>query len=264
MKQKKFLIIAGDKRQGYLKEMLSNMGHNVTYLRECRQGEFDAILLPVSESSFYYDKLCKTKVFAKYVFGCNVKSKMVTSCDERSDLASPKTNIIEYMGSDSVAYKNAVATSEGAIAQAIIMSDINLHKSNVLLAGFGRCGEIIADRLAGFKCSVTVMETDEIRKTKAYVYGYNVTNEEELCEDGKKYQFLFNTVPYVIFNSKVLKKFSNNITIIDIASKSGGVDFEFCRVNHIKACHALGIPGKYAPETSAQVLLSVIKKSMNI
>ena len=42
--------------------------------------------------------------------------------------------------------------------------------------------------------------------------------------------------------------------ILDIATKPGGVDFSYCEKNNIKAKRCPGLPAKYSPKTSAEVL----------
>ena len=292
MKKKRFLVIAYDKRQEYLRKMLCSAGHDVTFINETdKSGEyrkdnktgksykfntlnnltdkiFDAILLPVSDSIRHYKRLYGCGIRAENIFGCGISGAGaepdINSCDAKDGIISGERRFIEYMESDAAAYANAVATAEGAVAQAVTLSDINLNMSNVLLAGFGRCGEILANRLQAFNCNVTVLETDEGRRAKAGAYGYAYESDIAVIHDMKKYDFLFNTVPEKIFNSDILQKFSKEITIIDIASNPGGVDFDYCIENDIKACHALGLPGKFAPESSAKVLLEVIKKNMKI
>ena len=46
--------------------------------------------------------------------------------------------------------------------------------------------------------------------------------------------------------------------IIDVSSKPGGVDFEYANTNGYKVIHALGLPGKVAPITSAKYIKEVI------
>ena len=80
---------------------------------------------------------------------------------------------------------------------------------------------------------------------------------------GKEYAYIFNTVPKKVLTSKELENVSGEVTIIDIASRPGGTDFEYCRANKINEVQALGLPGKYAPKRSAEVLMKVIEQHIN-
>jgi dipicolinate synthase subunit A len=46
--------------------------------------------------------------------------------------------------------------------------------------------------------------------------------------------------------------------VIDLASKPGGVDFEYAQYKGIKTIHALSLPGKVAPVTTAMYMETVI------
>ncbi|MFR5969905.1 MAG: hypothetical protein ACLUGF_02180 [Clostridium sp.] len=52
------------------------------------------------------------------------------------------------------------------------------------------------------------------------------------------------------------------VCIIDIASRPGGTDFSYCQESSIFAKLCLGLPGIYAPKSSAGILMEVIKKTI--
>ena len=74
---------------------------------------------------------------------------------------------------------------------------------------------------------------------------------------------IFNTVPAKVLNRDVLQFVSNDSLIIDLASKPGGVDFDFAQQKGIKTIHALSLPGKVAPSTSANYMEAVIHNIIN-
>lgn len=76
------------------------------------------------------------------------------------------------------------------------------------------------------------------------------------------FDFIFNTVPAPVITEELLSRVKKGVTVIDIASKPGGVDFEFCQKNGICAKLCLGLPGKYAPKSSAGILMEVIEKTL--
>ena len=59
-------------------------------------------------------------------------------------------------------------------------------------------------------------------------------------------------------NENILKSVSSETLIVDLASAPGGVDFEFAKDCGIKTVQALSLPGKVAPETSAETMAKVI------
>jgi dipicolinate synthase subunit A len=50
------------------------------------------------------------------------------------------------------------------------------------------------------------------------------------------------------------------VTIIDIASAPGGVDFSAAQKMGISAFLCSGLPGKYAPASSASAIQKIIEK----
>lgn len=266
---KKFLLIGTDKRQKYLLENLKRRGHFAELLDDIDKAvvdRYDAILLPVTDSKYYYEKIKDRLNKQQYVFGCNLEKKNnmeIAAAEAEQSISHAK--IIEYMGRKQTAVKNAAATAEGAIAEAIINSDVNICGSKSLVLGYGICGRQIADRLSALHSSVSVIESDKILCAEAEARGFSVVAvgiAAHLQKTGKKYKFIFNTIPQIVLDKKVLSMLSLDVTIIDIASKPGGVDYEYCKNHNIRAVHALGLPGKYSPETSAEILLNVIEKTM--
>ncbi len=173
------------------------------------------------------------------------------------------------MADDAIAYKNSVATAEGVIAETIIRSDININGSNCLITGYGRCAGIIADRFKALNSNVTIIERTGHKRAQAKAYGYNAIdfnpdNSSDYYNDFNKYDYVINTVPQMVVDKHMLERFNRNVTIIDIASKPGGVDYDYCKKNNINAVNALGLPGKYSPKTSAGILYEVISDKLHL
>ena len=79
-------------------------------------------------------------------------------------------------------------------------------------------------------------------------------------DDISKYDIIFNTVPHLILNHKLLTTAKQNLLIIDLASKPGGTDFEFTSKNEINCIHALALPHKISPLSDAKILTDSIIK----
>lgn len=77
-----------------------------------------------------------------------------------------------------------------------------------------------------------------------------------------KYDFIFNTVPAPVLTKERLQGVKPEVCIIDIASRPGGTDFSYCQESSIFAKLCLGLPGIYAPKSSAGILMEVIKKTI--
>lgn len=250
---KKILIVGDEPRQEYLFRLFQERGREV-WKAEDVEGTYDVILLPVPAhlTKYYMEKSSGFFTKEQIVFGCGFTKEMKEKCP---------AGLIDYMAGDEVAYQNAIATAEGAITEAILHSPINLHRSKSLVLGYGRCGQVLADKLLGLHSIVTVMERNGVKRAKAESMGC-ITRDFSNFEDLEEYDFVFNTVPAPVLGKKMIAKLSPEVTIIDIASGGVGVDYEYCKKMKINANLCLGLPGKYAPKSSAAILLKVIEKAL--
>lgn len=248
-----------DRRQKYLGEYLVNNGYHVILAEAAPELELETanydekkekklVLLPVPAPSSLLDRLKNNLTSQHIVLGGNLPTDFITFCDDH------KISYIDYIKFPTVAIENAVATAEGAISQAICTSDINLHQSRVLVIGFGKCGEILADKLSGLKCQVYISTRNAEAQARAKSYGYHLLSDTAYSD----IDIIFNTAPALVIDAQVIDQLNPDTVIIDIASKPGGTDFNYCIQKGILAKHCPGIPGKYSPKTSAKIIYNQI------
>lgn len=161
----------------------------------------------------------------------------------------------DYFNIETVAVKNAIPTAEGAVMTAMEESERTLFGSKNLVLGYGRCGKILANTLKGLGADVSVSYRNE--KDFAYISAYNLkpVKLDELEKIAGNFDFIFNTIPALILNKRVLKQVSKEAVIIDIAQAPGGVDFNYARDIGIRALYCPGLPGRVAPFTAAEILM---------
>lgn len=164
--------------------------------------------------------------------------------------------VYDFMTDDWIKNRNGVATAEGAILDAALMSSINIEGSKCLVTGYGACGKAICDRLKAWGADVTVLARRKESCTEAEEKGIAsiLLDDQYRKKPYDGFDFCFNTIPAMILDRQVLEKFSPDVIIIDIASMPGGTDFAFCDKVGLKYKHSLGIPGKYSPETAGRLL----------
>lgn len=190
------------------------------------------------------------------IAGGNIPEAVKKAAEEQNAM------IYDFMQLESVAVENAVATAEGTIAEAIKESDGNLDNSSCVIFGYGRCAKALAKRLAGMNAEVTIVARNTGQLQEAYENGYETVQLSDLYEhfsDGKdrllNADYIFNTVPALIITHDILKDMKQDVLLIDIASKPGGTDFAACEKFGLKAMLSLGLPGRYAPKASTEILL---------
>lgn len=157
-------------------------------------------------------------------------------------------NIEEY------AILNAIATAEGAIQIAMEEFPKTLSGSKILVMGFGRIGKIVAKMLQGIGAKVYC----EARKNEdlAYIqaYGYIPIKLQDLAQNLPQFDIIINNIPVQILDKTKLDLLKKEVLIIDLASKPGGVDFEYAKAKQIKTIWALALPGKVAPISAAEYI----------
>ena len=251
-----FMVLGSETRQIYLAELLQEAGYEVMVSDEYLPGYHDAVLLPVPQTAKYLQENLSKLQKGQMVYGCNFPKPLLRQCMKKD------IRCIDYMEHDGVASRNAIATAEGAIAEALKSACVSIHDSRALVVGYGRCGEVLAEKLAALKAHVTVLDRKEEKRARAEAYGCRAIGFDEAEDTMCGYDFIFNTVPAVVLDGRLLASVKRNVTIIDIASKPGGIDYEYCRNHSIDANLCLGLPGKYAPKSSAKILLEVIRKTI--
>lgn len=278
----RIVVFPGDSRQRYLakelekkkyevvllpvnvkKQMPVQGKENIQYLGEIiRQAEM--IILPTpslcSDGRIRVAEGCDWKLsgeeFAEMVcpgqtvFGSALGKGWIQELQQRG------VCVHDLMESDVVALRNAVATAEGAIAEAIGLGEGNLQDAKCLVIGFGRCGSILAHKLKGLCKSVCVMARRTEVLVEAEALGFQ-TMAFENAEIGE-FEYVFNTVPAKVLNDKQLSDMESGVVIIDLASAPGGVDYDYCAKHNICAKLCSGLPGKYSPKTSGIILAEEI------
>ena len=169
----------------------------------------------------------------------------------------------DYMESEELTHFNAIATAEGILAEAITAYPGNLHGSHCLVTGYGRCGRVLAHKLAGLGAKVTVCTRRTSTASEAYSMGYKSILYQDLDSFCKDYELIFNTVPDKIITDQILRKMDPQCYVFDLASAPGGVDSDAAARYGIHVSIHPGLPGLYAPAASADALYDFIEQTIN-
>lgn len=274
-----FAVIGGDMRMVYMAQSLRYQGASVrTYglcAKEQMKTEFtadtaeeavreaDTVVLPIPVSKDETELFCQERKILlteilqwmeggqRIVGGC-IPEFMKKQAKEKGVVCS------DFMEDECLAVYNSIATAEGAIAEAIMKSPLNLNKSRCMILGYGRCGKTLAAYLKGMFCHVTVCARRKEVREKALITVDHVCDFSQLDKELPECLFLFNTVPEMILGKDKLRVVNSKVCIIDIASAPYGVDFEAARELGINAHLCSGLPGKYAPEASGEIMASML------
>ncbi|ROR22336.1 dipicolinate synthase subunit A [Mobilisporobacter senegalensis] len=277
------LIIGGDLRQIYMANILISKGLNVvvygldhpTLDVNCKKAKSlkdainmgDIIIGPIPvtrDKTHIYGKeekkdlklstLSEELHSGQFFIGGNIPASLVQICNEKEIL------YYDLMKDEQITILNSIATAEGTIFEAIKHSTINLHGSKCLILGYGRCATVLAKKLSGLDVDITICARRPENLASAKSFGYEGILLSHLKEYISDFDYIINTIPSVVLSKELLELLSQETTIIDIASAPGGVDYDYAKENNLNAHLCLGLPGKVAPKTSANILVDAIFK----
>lgn len=274
-------VIGGDLRYVYLAGALGEDGYRViavgfdnTDLPPCVAGctdaaqaiqLADAVILPMPISTdgklvnAPFSRLCipLEQVYAavkptQTVFGGGITQE-IAAAFERRDIT-----VQDYLKREELAVRNAVPTAEGAIQLALEELPVTIDGSSCLIVGYGRIGKVLARLLVSMGARVTVAARKCADRAWATVQGCRAVSTEELANLAR-FDVVFNTVPTLLFDRRVLGTMDRHTLLIDLASRPGGIDFNAAADLHFKTVWALSLPGRVAPKTAADIIKSTIQ-----
>lgn len=275
----KYTILGGDKRSLELGNLLMKDGNDVCIFGFDRMDQYKDESANLKEAVEYADVIIGPLPFS--TDNVNVNSPFANEAiqvDTVFDLMSEKQVLIggkfsaehekklkdkelksaDYFKREEMQVLNAVPTAEGAIQIAMEETPFTINNSNIMVLGYGRIGKVLSKMLHGIGANVHV----EARSCSDLAWirnnGYIPVCPKELKEYLPRMNVVFNTIPQIILDRELLRSIDSNCTVIDLASKPGGIDFEAAGEMGIKAVSALGLPGKVAPVTAAIVIKDTI------
>ena len=186
------------------------------------------------------------------IFGGVIPQDFRRLCEER------EIGCYDFMREEPLTIFNAIATAEGAILEALMHKDTQLHQSTVLVLGYGRCGKVLADKLKGLSACVTVCSGQAQELALAASLGLDTLPLSRLRQEISCYEYLFNTIPAYVLTKPCLENMNKASLIIDIASNRAGMDYDAAKALNIHALYCPGLPGKYAGLSCAKRLAEYV------
>ena len=262
-------FLGGDKRNYILSNMLESeyqvlrygtgMEKEVNYNECIRRAKYIVLPIPIStDGENLYMPFDDTKIKLTDLYN-NVHGKNIICGALKNSIKEnlEKDNkVIDIMKNEELTIKNTIPTAEGVIKIIIENTETTIDNSNIAIIGFGRVGKKIAELLNSLNSNIfcTDIKKEEVANIKRC--GYNVLNNN--CRSFSKFDVIINTVPKIIIDKKELELIGKKTLIVDVASNPGGINYEYAKANGYNCIHALGLPGKVAPQTSAKYIKEVL------
>lgn len=272
-----FAVVGGDLRQWYLADRLAERGYRVLTYDLCKEEKIPRAKTAssVKELTNAADVLIYPIPFLKQkgVSGIEISKRKEVLLNLREgqfffaggipkqlylDMEAKGVHVFDLMDDKSLSVKNSVATAEGMIAEAIIRSSRNLRESRCMILGYGTCGRMLGSYLKGIGCEVRVLEKSREACACAKADGMQIIDAGALDRELEQMDIIFNTVPQVILTAERLAYVQKGAWILDIASGAGGVDYTAARRAGVQAVQLPGLPGKYAPCSSAEIIADTV------
>jgi dipicolinate synthase subunit A len=255
-------VIKEFNEEGFSNVRFSNLAESVY------ESDYIISSIPFSKDGIYINApLFEAKISVMDLINALDSSKILfagqLSDTIQNELINNEIRFVDLLEIEDLTIKNCILTAEGAIKIAIEESQTCIHGSNVLILGYGRIGKILSHMLTGFGCNIYCEARKESDLAYISAYGYNDIRLNELDKHLYKFDYIFNTIPAMILDSKRIDLIKQNALVIDLASSPGGVDFEYAKKNNKKVIIALSLPGKVSPVTSAKYIYETILGSLN-
>lgn len=276
-----FAIIGGDKRTAYMVPIFMEKGYRVvcyqtvnlpydkTYYAASLKEALDQTQVVVAGIPFVKNDciFCEEQTAEirisdfqrclrkhQKIFGGVIPETFRRTCEER------EIGCYDFMKDEPLTLYNAISTAEGAILEAMLHKACNLHQSQTLVLGYGRCGKVLADKLKGLSACVTVCSNNEQELALACALGFDTLHLSRLVKCIGRFTYIFNTIPACVLTKPCLANLRRNTIVIDIASNQIGADYEAAKLMNTHICFCPGLPGKYAGESCAAHLVDYVLK----
>ena len=284
-----YAVLGGDLRQVYLAEALADQGNRVCHHALCAspdpcrcqapssltaEDSLEKICslsscvvcpIPLSRDGKFLNQSAAGGAFSidQLVRNLNPGQFFFAGCipgPVKEELRQKNVHTIDLMEDPSFCRFNSTATAEGALCEAIANSPLTLHHSSCAVLGYGNCGSALCAYLKGMFCRLYVASREEGERAQAALFADRTGSLEEFQRCVGAFDFIFNTIPAMVLPAPVLKNLKHSVTILDIASAPGGVDYASAKELGIRALPCPGLPGRYAPGSSAKVIKEIIER----
>ncbi len=270
----KTIIIGGDKRQRALFKLLKAKGINCFAVFEKNDletlknlSEYSAVILPIPVSKdgttvFSENEELNIKL-ADIRANLSKEGKVIGgnfSDSFRAQIQEKGATVIDLFAERDFALYNAFLTAQGAIRLLLENSEDYIVSKRVLVTGFGKVGKATAQFLRANGTDVYVFARRREVQTQAKAMGFGIIKTGELSSLVRFFDYIFNTVPYKIFDKSDIKHMKKGAVYFELASSPFGADREAFLESEAVFVSGSGLPGRFCPLACAKEIENRIDK----
>ena len=247
-----FAVLGTDPRQRAAAEYLRRLGWRVVEKDQLGQADVLLLPMPLSEEGESLKKLLHQAKPGARAFGGRV-GPLAQQAAEQAGVP-----LRDYLKREELATRNAIPTAEGCIGLLLQNRTRTLWRSPVLVLGYGRCAQALAERLAGLGARVTVAARRAGQRALAESHGLSARRLEELEMFLPDFETVVNTIPAPVLGARELAALTPGSLVIDLASLPGGVDLAAAEKAGVRAIRALSLPARCAPVTAGEFVADTV------
>lgn len=271
--EESFGVIGGDRRQAELARLLEMDGHRVlTYGLRCWKPTrvasleetlmADVVILPLplcrgdGVLNCEEEPVPTIELFRRLHSAQRVLAGQVRPQQQREALSCGVT-LEDYFLREELTVANAAATAEAAIQVAMERLERALLGMECLVLGYGRIGKLLSHRLQGMgaKVTATARKPEDLAWIRAY--GLRDLKTSELEGQLGAFGVVFNTIPSLVLDEKLLLQLPGDCLCVDLASRQG-IDLAAAERMGMPNIWARSLPGRLLPRTAAEVIRDAV------
>jgi len=129
-----------------------------------------------------------------------------------------------------------------------------------MIIGYGRIGTVLCRMLKGIGAKVHTVVNSTHAHAEATSAGHHAICLDDMNRYLSEMDVIYNTVPSILLDESNMHLINHKTLIIDLASPPYGVDITTGRDLGLKILFSSSLPGKIAPVTTANYIISTINQ----
>lgn len=255
-----FAIISNGNKQKYLYNYLISYNYSAKLVTNFNLAEYKYIVasIPFSKdgenincdfyTSFPITSFISLLKPGQILFGGGFSNSIILQCKNLGIKTIDILNIPAF-------YKcNSFFTAEGLLGYIICNTNFSLKGANVLVLGYGKCGNEICNLFNKLGSHIFFYENNEVKINDGLNKNFTFLDINKKDNNLSKIDIIINCIPNNIFSINNLKTLQKSCTIFDIASSPYGFDNNLLTSLSLTYHICPGLPGKYASKSSGELI----------
>ena len=194
--------------------------------------------------------------------GKTLRGLEMFSLDDISELI-PDNKTIDYQNNEKYVSYMAYLTAEGAVGDLLMNYNQALKDKRITILGYGRIANYLIDILTKFDCSITVVLRNMSKFDNAKHKNIKRINFVGLNDSLMNTDIIINTVPENVIPKEALDKLSENVYLMELASKPGGFNYDYANKHCYNVVKLPGLPGICAPKSAGIFIADIISENID-